>query len=186
MPAAPIYPTRIDPITGCRVLTTMGFFAMEADQEGKGRTAGELMSDFFQDMADDDQRVIDNYKRNTPDLLFMLAKSCLDNLDCWTEEETWVTNNPLDFEGKPNIISWDKPHFIINIHSVLEANCGGGYSGSNTKLLCHVLCEDGIDRYIAFYESISHATMSDPGDWESDMVFFDNETDAREQFNSFK
>lgn len=47
---------KIDPITGCTVQTLPEFWAGEAEREGKGRSGGDLMAEFFDDLDADCRR----------------------------------------------------------------------------------------------------------------------------------
>jgi len=55
------YPTKIDPITGCRVLTTAGFFMSEADRNGTtpAEEVESFVSDIEREQAIEDRRYRD-------------------------------------------------------------------------------------------------------------------------------
>lgn len=44
---------KIDPVTGCKVMTTGEFWASEAQKEGQGRTGGDLQGEFLDEMEAD-------------------------------------------------------------------------------------------------------------------------------------
>jgi len=72
---------KIDPITGCSVLTFPEFLQAEAKREGK--EAHEIMQELYQDMEDADNETRKDYHQNALKYLQQEAKELL---DCWTED----------------------------------------------------------------------------------------------------
>jgi hypothetical protein len=76
---------RIDPVTGCTVMTHAEFWQDQAEREGQGRAPWELIDDFYAEIDRDHQ---DQAKRNRdPDVaLSILAEAQQHLVRSWTEE----------------------------------------------------------------------------------------------------
>src|SRR5512144_1763517 len=75
---------RKDPMTGVMVMTTMEFFDSEARREGKGRTAGELLSDFVDDM--EKERKDEEERLKDPKYAHDLLMSCIGDENAYRKE----------------------------------------------------------------------------------------------------
>lgn len=110
---------KIDPITGCTVMTQGEFWASEAAHEGKGRAAWEVRDEFYADM---DAEYVAEEKRLSDD------KVALDLL-----REKIAEWNKLDPEIKPVPL----PVEVLCVESV-TLDRGFRNSGVNLTALCRM------------------------------------------------
>lgn len=64
---------RTDPVSGCQVMTLGEFWKEEADQEGQGRSAGELMAEFYLDQEKEIRMEEEKLKQPAEALKFLLS-----------------------------------------------------------------------------------------------------------------
>jgi hypothetical protein len=140
---------RKDPMTGVPVMTTMEFFQRQAEDEGKGRTAGDVMSDFLTDF--ENERRNEEQRLRTPKEMEHLLK------DLIKEENEYNTEYqlPLDFK----------------VLEVLELKYKQTFRDSSIKALVKV--KRGKLKEFNVYLSTWHSfgTMWEPPDSETDIVF---------------
>ena len=72
---------RIDPITGCSVMTFPEFIHGEAEREGK--EPHEIMDEIYQSIEDDNEKMRQEYRK---DALKYLQEEAKNLLECWTED----------------------------------------------------------------------------------------------------
>jgi len=146
---------RTDPITGCQVMTNAEFWQSEADLEGKGRTAGEVMSDFMEDVANENEREAE--RNRDPELaLNHLREAADEDLAAWLEwRETDTSNEPA-------------PPIPERVIEVIESEYNSGFKTTTMKLSAIVMCDDGQKRKATLnYSSYSGDFYEPPSDdWE--------------------
>lgn len=113
---------KIDSVTGCTVMTLPEFWAGEAAQEGRGRSGGELMMEFYQEM-DDSQRKQEEEMKEPAVALKMLAQTAKD----WND-------------GDPDEGAVPEPESVIEVKMV---RVGGGTNGSTTEIVARCRTKNG-------------------------------------------
>ncbi len=159
---------RKDPMTGCKVLTTLGFFHLEAEKEGKGRSAGDLMGEFFEDF--------DNEVRKE-EARYWEPKYAMDILQELIKEENEYTKKDFGYymrllkEGK--ISKGEVPTAVptkFKVLRVLEVQHGCSFNSSSTKLIALVKYKG---KELLVYASTWRSSGSrwEPPDGETEVVW---------------
>jgi len=65
---------KIDPITGCSVMTEGEFWSNEAAREGKGRSGGDLREEFWNEIDAEAERVAAEWRK--PEVALALLNGC--------------------------------------------------------------------------------------------------------------
>lgn len=77
-----------DPVTGCTVLSIAEFWQHEAASEGRGRSGADLMTEFFQELAQDANTQATRYRSDLAYTRAELQKALADfNLDLPPEDQ---------------------------------------------------------------------------------------------------
>lgn len=149
---------RIDPITGCPVMTTGEFWNEEAQREGQGRSGGDLMGDFYDELAQDEARREQEMRNNPEALLAMVneaAKAWCDGVD------------PEDLDG----VCF--PGNFVRVVDVLEAKVSDGMRQSSTSVTAKYEMGDGRTRTIQYSEWYSGGSFYEPPESESEFKILD-------------
>jgi hypothetical protein len=161
------------------------FWAEEAEQEGQGRSGGELAAETNPKR---EQELIDAAERLKGD-----PKACWDiilpvaerELAAWktnaafhgeTPEQTlfdadkgWVTEKGEPYDAGP------RPHFPVQMLEVLSVKFGSGLSSrsSTTEIKARVLCDDQQERVCTYqcYQNIG--SMFEPSEEEESLLWDD-------------
>jgi len=142
---------KTDPVTGCQVMTQAEFWVGEADREGKGRCAGELIEDFWDEWQAEEEKEVDRLK--DPEHAFDILKSTIND---------WIEYDP-DFVEEAAI---PIPTEVVR---VLNAEFGATISSNKTVVKVIAKAEDGelyvYDVWFAYWSG----TMMDPPEEDSDI-----------------
>lgn len=135
---------RKDPITGCMVMTLPEFLNDEAAREGKGRSGGDIMEDFIQDMKDDDRRMEEQYK----DPAFLLKE-----LQRVSSEYVSDWNISRDEEGSQSFPDESRPPYPVEVINVLESHHHQSFRSSRGSIVAVVRCDTGCTKTcrLSFY-----------------------------------
>lgn len=155
---------KIDPITGCEVMTFMEF--AQAEGKEKGQSAGEWMEDLFADMARENERESERWTQPEmyPDILEELRRCIALELREW-KSGRWSGREKND----PHYMDdWPRPPTPVEIVTIEDSDSKGGFKGSSHKLTGIVRCKDGkLRRFHHNYESWYGDFYEPPGDdWE--------------------
>jgi hypothetical protein len=131
---------KIDPITGCTVMTQAEFWTGEAEREGKGRTAGEVATDFWQEIADDSERVAAEWRKPEVALGLIQKARCDD------------PENP-DPE-------------VVEVVEVVESTFSQNTRSSEGSLLARVKTRGGTEIKVRYNVWSDSGTRLDPPDHE--------------------
>lgn len=143
---------RIDSVTGCTVMTLPDFYAKEAEQEGKGRTGGDIMED-FQGELDADCRH-EEEKLRTPEVAWeSVSRAWNDYIDSLGEEEETQVSAPK------------------KLLEVLEVHINPTSKMTTTTIRARCLCKDGSERVFKVERWDTVATRLDPSDSGDDLTW---------------
>jgi len=136
--------TRKDPITGCTVLTQPEFWQAEALHEGKGRSGGELATEFAAELEADRQQCEDRYRD---------PAVALETLRQAVEQQ----NDDADV----------RLPLPVEVREVLDAGVGQSFRESSTGLRARALREDGVEDIIEFHSWHSSGSFHEPPDGDA-------------------
>lgn len=129
---------------GVPCVTQAEFWAQES--RNTGREIPELMSDYYDDLANEEkleeQRVMEDYKGNLQRLQEYYHPDYLEE----------VTFHP------------------INILEMIFAKVSFGVKKSSTTFRAKVNCSDGSNRLLEYTETSYSGSYMDPPDWDCDCV----------------
>jgi len=142
---------KIDPETGCEVMTEAEFWKGEADNEGEGRSGGDLRDDFYDEMEKDRKQSEDRYRepKEALDALQRAVKSFNEGLD---EDEAKL---PLPVE----------------VLEVLEVRLGQGLRESSLLLRARATYLDGQIDIIEFESWSTAGSRSEPPDHDESVFW---------------
>jgi hypothetical protein len=139
---------RIDPETGCNVMTTGEFWASEAAREGKGREPGELMEDFANDMENDRKQCEDQY-RDLTYTLGVLVEAVNRMNEC--------IETPLPLP--------------VEVIEVIEVNFGQGMRESGLFLRARARRADGVEDIIELQTWHDSGSRMEPPDGDENVTW---------------
>lgn len=155
------YPTKIDPITGCRVLTTAGFFMSEADRNGT--TPAEELDSFLDDI-EKEQEAEDRRYKDPNEVKGMLNHEIREMRQYMWAEVKRMARNGYDIEADELAQC-----FFPYVDRILEIDEGHGpnimSSRGTSRVLAIAKRSDGVVDVIeadvdtyggSFYEPPSH------------------------------
>jgi len=144
---------RIDPITGCSVMTTGEFWNAEAHQEGQGRSGGDLMVDFYEEM-EADTRTREQEFRDNPEALLALVNEAA---------KLWIDGvDPEDLDG----VCF--PGNFKRVIEVMDSTIQDGMRNSSTSVTAKYEMNDGTNHTIMYSEWSSSGSFYEPPDFESE------------------
>lgn len=144
---------RKDPITGCEVMTTAEFWQAEAEKEG--RSAGQLQDDFFNEIADIEQKEIEK-----------LAD--VENVLNILREYVISTNEYVDEEDK----------YSFQFTKVLEVwnnSYSCAFRGTSFEFCAKAKCDDEKIREVEFSSWQSSGSFYEPPDMEENLKILKEE-----------
>jgi len=146
---------KIDPITGCEVMTFFEFLGGEAEREGKD--PADIMDEIARATAEDNANM-EKFHRDPVQTLQALVE--------WTnmEMEDWEPGDP----------DWPKPHMPEEVLEVIDTTYSGGFGGSKTFILSRVRCEDGQERIAEFHHAYYSATRMEPEEDDGELLWHDS------------
>lgn len=144
---------KIDPETGCEVMTFFEFLGAEAKREGKD--PADIMDEIAQATAEDNANQEEFYRQ---------PEEALKVLKEWVEEdEQW--------EDDPDM---HKPEEVLEI---LDVRYGGGYSGSKLFILARTRCSDGKERIAEYHYQYWSGSRMEPPDEDGELLWHDSVED---------
>lgn len=139
---------KIDPVTGCQVMTEAEFWQGQAEAEGEGRSGSDLRGDFYDDMERDRKEAEDRY-REPAEALHALVSAVRRNNECVE------TPMPLPVE----------------VLEVLDVSLGQSFRESSLTLRARARREDGVEDIIELESWHSSGTMIDPPDHDEGVIW---------------
>lgn len=139
---------KIDPHTGCEVMTTPEFWASEARSEGLGRSGAELQSDFMDELADD----------------LRAEESRLREGALGTLQEAVREWNEADPEESPIPL----PEVILD---VLEAHVRASFRSSGFSLKARVRATGGLVGVLSVTSESFAGSWAEPPDYEINVIW---------------
>jgi predicted ribosome quality control (RQC) complex YloA/Tae2 family protein len=152
---------KIDPITGCTVMTQAEFWASEAKREGKGRCGGDLMQDFYEEMAAEERAEEDRLK--DPER----AKEEFNREIQVTRESGQETLDWLKKRGEepdPGEVTMANFPLVESVLEVLEAEYSGGFRGSKVSITARCLRSGGVEDVLEMAMEYFSGSRIDPPD----------------------
>jgi hypothetical protein len=129
---------KIDPVTGCEVMTNAEFWNSEAQKEGKNRTGADIMSDFYSDMEEE-------FKRYEKELR--------------EPEKALEAILEAFYPGDENEDEHKRPVKVLEVHDVKYS---GGIRHSSSMIKALGECKDGVNRIFVATSSYDNGSMIDP------------------------
>jgi hypothetical protein len=128
---------KIDPVTGCTVMTMPEFLNDMAEKEGKGRCGGDILEDIFSDMERSDR---DAEKEIAKDKATILKS----------------------FQSAVEYDDYEDRDYPIDVLEVLEVNVHSRFDGGDTRIRARVEVKSGGVRVGVLTESYWAGTRLDP------------------------
>jgi len=154
---------KIDPITGCEVMTFWEFLGSEADREGKD--PGDIL-DEINCQTDEDNRRMSEFNRKPEVALQALTE--YSNM----EYEEWQSCTAIDIkEGTGPDPEPNRPEKVLE---VLEADSQNSYSGSKTFILARVRCMDEVERIAEFHYQYWSGSRMEPPEEDGELLWHDS------------
>lgn len=133
---------KIDPITGCSVMTMTEFWAAEAQKEGID--VAEVMEDFHNDMAADEEKTRQGMLKDFSGALEKLKE---------------YYNPEYDDSGL----------VPVEVLEITDADCSYGYSKSKSSFVAKVQFQDQV-RNVQYSEVSYNGSFYEPPDFEANCV----------------
>lgn len=143
---------RIDPVTGCSVMTFGEFIQGEAEREGK--IPAQIMEDIFGRMEEDDRRIVNEWK-DPAKALEILVKECQMYRQEWTDTKK-------SYEDSGEEFTETAPEMPVQILEVLDAHHRQGLRSSDGGFTALCRCDDGVDRYFVYSTYYDSGSRLDP------------------------
>jgi len=171
----PDYDTRIDPITGCRVLSMRGFMQSQADHNGT--TEQEEWERFNQDMVDIEMEELDNIMN--PERFIDMVNNAEDQYPCkfcgdllHLDKDVWVDDTNGDVcSGDDNLNNENEQHQVapFKIKRIFwideDTAYGGGMFSGNQHLEVRAEREDGFHGWFVYDYKYYAGSRLDPPDY---------------------
>jgi hypothetical protein len=141
---------KIDPVTGCTVMTLGECLNGMAEQEGKGRTGGDILSDIYMDMAQADRNLENEIKNDKEGLLNKIQE--------------WVKYDEYEDVDYP-----------VEVLEITDVQHSSNFSGSSTSVTARVRVKNGTERECAYHESYWGGTRLDPPEEDAELEWLDPE-----------
>jgi len=135
---------KIDPVTGCTVMTMPEFLNDMAEKEGEGRTGGDILGDVIEEMGENDR---ENEKHIAEDTATILKQM-----------QEWVSED-----------EYTDAEYPVEILEVVDVKLNSNFSGSTTLIRSKVKCKDGSERACVFTESYWMGTRLDPPEYDAEL-----------------
>lgn len=143
---------RIDPISGCTVMTHQEFWAAEAATEGKGRTASDLMADFFNELDAANAVQADRYRTDL----------------AWTTEQLRAAIADYNDGVDPG----EELPSLVRVLEVLEADVQDGVRSSSLFIRVRALraaSPEPIEDILDYTDVATSGSRMEPPDRESSL-----------------
>lgn len=160
---------RIDPVTGCSVMTMPEFLQKEAEREGK--EPHEILDEIFDVIEDDNEKMRQDMRTNA---LKYLQEEAKEQLHCWTEDSKHNGQvnefNRHDFKTGEWIHetrvydAGPRPPQPIAVIEVKEADFSQTFRSSNSKLVAKCFCDDNAEHTFTLCRSDWAGSMLEPPD----------------------
>ena len=153
----PLYPhtTRVDPHSGCIVITNIAALAWMGEEEGK--TGGEVFAEIQGAMEVANSESVDRMKSPEEALAILVRCSKVERED-WLRRR--LTLQPLDEAEMEDIL----PPLPICVLRVLNASSSSSFRGNGAwSFWAEVECEDGVIRWVAYEAEFEAPSMDGPG-----------------------
>lgn len=160
---------RIDPITGCKVMTMPEFICGEAEREGK--EPHEIMQEISQAIEEDNQKVRDEYRTNA---LKYIQEEAKEQLYCWTEdskhnghvdEHTYFDFKNDKWEHKTTVYdAGPRPPQPVSLVEVIQVDFKQTFRSSNSKIVAKCKADDGKEYTYTLCRSDWAGSFHEPPD----------------------
>ncbi len=157
---------KIDPITGCTVMTTGEFWKGEAEREGKGREPWELEQEMYNQLDSDMRTEEERIRGDKAGALKLIQK--------------YLSEDPDDSLSSFGFSAED----IEEVLEIDSANVRGGFRESGASFQARVLLKDQTTRTLEYSEWHSSGSFYSPPDEETTLkLVAENGVPFRRQFD---
>lgn len=155
---------RIDPVTGCEVMTQAEFWQSEAEHEGLGREPWELREDMYREMEEDEERCRQEMLSDTK----AAYKNLIDYWRLCREDVDWSAEDPLaDYmNDREDFFVTYKPRRVIE---VVHAELDSGFKETSGRIVSRVLFSGGRVKLVSFSFWSFSGDMIDPPDYDENV-----------------
>ena len=179
---------RVDPITGCAVMTRNEVIAMEAEREGV--TTEKLLADIYAD-EEMDRLDTENAMRQPAEALRILKAACANELSAWEENEErgeelgWKETvfrmipdpniNPsetdmlipcIPAEVEEDMERYPRPPQPKEILDVMDAKYSCSARDEHDMILAKATCDDGKEHVFRYSTWSSSGSFYEPPDFD--------------------
>lgn len=155
---------RKDTISGVMVMTDAEFWTMMAEKEGKGRTAGDLVSDHYQQLADEEIKEEQRLLSDKAYTLHLIQTQALQNMQYEHEDRT---ADPKWWTSQPSFLTLPFP---VEILELSDAGVHWGRS-SYEQFKFIAQCDDGVIRRGEYTHSHYSGSFYEPPDDETEVIW---------------
>jgi hypothetical protein len=152
---------KIDPITGCSVMTMPEFWNGEAASEGQGRTGGEVAADFYEEMVAEEQESRVRYFDHA-NLVSVVNTANEEQQKYVMEEHARIrARNPAYAAPRvgEDYYPW-RVTAVLDLHE--DRDFSEGMRGTSIAFKCKFRCDDGVDRWLSYYEESCGGSFYEP------------------------
>lgn len=152
----PLYPhtTRVDPHSGCTVITNVAALAWMGEK--KGKTGAEVLAEIQDAMEVANSESVDRMKKPEETLAILVRCSKVE----WAE---WLRIG-LDSPLGPEATGEAPPPRPVRVLRVLQAEASSAFGGNgHWSFFAEVECFDGIVRWVAYEAEFEAPSMDGPG-----------------------
>lgn len=158
---------RIDSFTGVEVMTTAEFFEIEAEREGQGRSAGELLVEMMSELQQEEENDLKKLENDWDSNLATFQQVSIEYTEYWINNEiyAWDSDTPEDqahWENPRHII----PPFPVELKSLKVVKFHEGFKSTVIGIEFSALCDDGQIRSGSYSYYHCSGTYYDPPEIE--------------------
>jgi len=171
---------KIDPVTGCTVMTHFEFIAEEAQRTGQ--QPEDYMADLWNEIDEDNKRMEDTLRDvavTGPELIRLTEETHKE----WAETKQWYSDNaPVmsrrlehDFSGVLHSVQYEttfddpEPPRIRRVLYVESVECRQSFRESGDSIVAVVLCRDWKCRKVKLDTYHDSGTRLDPPDYGEEL-----------------
>lgn len=157
---------RIDPMTGVPVMTTE-FWSAEAEHEGQGRSGGEVMTDFYEEMEREAR--LDEILM-WEEAFGQLVALAQDEVRWWKEGEEWFNAS----RGQPWGVGMERaerPRMPVECLEVIDVKLNEGLRDQSGTIIARVVADDGLTYRLTATWSHYGGTMWEPPDDDQELTW---------------
>lgn len=156
---------KIDPVTGCTVMTMAEFLNAEGEREGK--TGGEVLDEIVQSLEDDNRQMEAEWRK--PEVALSLLMPILKrDYDAWVDTERYYNEHPeLNEKPDPEPIN---PEGVVRVIEVLEAKSHQSFRESGGTIVARLEMKKGPAKLVRANWWHDYGTRLDPPDGDEEIL----------------